>query len=161
VKFSWGLVKDELDTAGFLVVTAIQVFASTIYYGIRDNKELFSGVFESSGRDSGQKKEVRQELKKVESGQKESVRRLYRMLSIPSKEGTKEIDLGIPTYGEEKSLDEEVYERLRSGDEILEKVAPLFLREKYLSNREYVNMEQLYTGRNESDKQNGFGTRHY
>jgi len=80
----------------------------------------------------------------VESGQKESVRRLYRMLSIPSKEGAKETDLGIPTYGEEKSLDEEVYEKLRSGGEILEKVAPLFLREKYLSSREYVNTEQLY-----------------
>ena len=91
-----------------------------------------------------QKKEVKQELKKVDSGQKESARRLYRMLSIPSKEGTKETDLGIPTYGEEKSLDEEVYEKLRSGGEILEKVAPLFLREKYLSNREYVNTEQLY-----------------
>jgi len=91
-----------------------------------------------------QKKEVKQELKRVESGQKESVRRLYRMLSIPSKEGTKEIDLGIPTYGEEKGLDEEVYERLRSGGELLEKVAPLFLREKYLSRREYVNTEQLY-----------------
>ncbi len=91
-----------------------------------------------------QKKEVKQELKRVASGQKESVRRLYGMLSIPSKEGTKEIDLGIPTYGEEKSLDEEVYERLRSGSEILEKVAPLFLREKYLSSREYVNTEQLY-----------------
>lgn len=57
VKFSWGLVKDELDIAGFLVFTAIQVFAPTIYYGIRDNKELFSGVFESSGKDSGQEKE--------------------------------------------------------------------------------------------------------
>jgi len=91
-----------------------------------------------------QKKEVKQELKRVDSGQKESVRRLYRMLSIPSKEGSKETDLGIPTYGEEKSLDEEVYERLRSSGEILEKVAPLFLREKYLSSREYVNTEQLY-----------------
>lgn len=91
-----------------------------------------------------QRKEVKQGLKRVESGQKESVRRLYRMLSIPSKEGTKETDLGIPTYGEEKSLDEEVYEKLRSAGEILEKAAPLFLREKYLSSREYVNTEQLY-----------------
>ena len=74
----------------------------------------------------------------------ESVHRVYRMLSISSKEKTKEIDLGIPTYGEEKSLDEEVYDRLRSSGEILEKVAPLFLREKYLLSREYVNTEQLY-----------------
>ena len=58
VKFSWGLVKDELDTADFLAVTAIQVFAPTIYYGIRDNKELFSGIFDSSGKASEQEKDV-------------------------------------------------------------------------------------------------------
>jgi len=49
LKFSWSLVKDELDTADFLAITAIQVFAPEIYYGIRDNKEVFSGVFESEG----------------------------------------------------------------------------------------------------------------
>ena len=52
MKFSFDLVKDELDVADFLAVTAIQVFIPTIYYGIRDNKDLFSGLFESTGGDN-------------------------------------------------------------------------------------------------------------
>lgn len=91
-----------------------------------------------------QRKEVKKELRKTEAGLKESIRRLYRMMAIPGKEGFKETDLGIPTYGEDKKLDEEVYEKLRSDGEILEHVAPLVLKEKYLSDRNYVLTEQLY-----------------
>jgi hypothetical protein len=91
-----------------------------------------------------QKKEIKKEQKKVESELKESVRRLYRMLAIPTKEGTKEFDLGIPTFGVEKKLDEEIYERLRSEGEILERIAPLVIKEKYLVGRKYVLTEQLY-----------------
>ena len=91
-----------------------------------------------------QKKEVKKELKRAEAGLKESIRRLYRMVAIPDKEGVKDADLGIPTYGEETGLDQEVYEKLRSGGEILEKIAPLVLKEKYVSDREYVPTEQLY-----------------
>lgn len=91
-----------------------------------------------------QKKEVKKELKKTENNLKESIRRFYRMVSVPDKEGVKSNDLGIPTYGEEKGLSQEVYEKLRSDGEILEKIAPLVLREKYLTGREYVSTEQLY-----------------
>lgn len=91
-----------------------------------------------------QKKEIRKELKKTEASLKESIRRFYRMVAIPHKEGFKEDDLGIPTYGEEKGLTQEVYEKLRSDGEVLEKIAPLVLREKYLSEMEYVSTEQLY-----------------
>ena len=91
-----------------------------------------------------QKKEVKKELKRAEADLKESIRRLYRMVAIPDKEGVKDVDLGIPTYGEETGLDQEVYEKLRSGGEILEKIAPLVLKEKYVSDREYVPTEQLY-----------------
>ncbi len=91
-----------------------------------------------------QKKEVRKELKKTETNSKESIRKFYRMVAVPEKEGLKNTDLGIPTYGEEKGLNQEVYEKLRSDGEILEKIAPLVLREKYLCEREYVSTEQLY-----------------
>lgn len=91
-----------------------------------------------------QKKEIKKELKKKKEYLKESIRRLYRIVAVPDQEGFKEVDLGIPTYGEEMGLDQEVYEKLRSDGEILEKIAPLVLREKYLSDREYVSTEQLY-----------------
>jgi hypothetical protein len=91
-----------------------------------------------------QKKEVKKELKKTENNLKESIRRFYRMVAVPDKDGLKSNDLGIPTYGEEKGLSQEVYDKLRSDGEILEKIAPLVLREKYLIGREYVSTEQLY-----------------
>lgn len=52
LKFSFDLVKDELNVVDFLAVIAIQVFIPTVYYGIRDNKGLFSGLFESTGGDN-------------------------------------------------------------------------------------------------------------
>lgn len=91
-----------------------------------------------------QKKEVKKELKKADEGLKDAMRRLYRIVIIPGKEGLFDMDMGIPTYGEDKSIDVEVYEKLRSNGQILEKIAPLVLREKYLSNKEYVFTEQLY-----------------
>jgi len=122
----------ELERAGF--VTSIR--RKIAYDYIEQDKNL--------NLSEDQKKDVKRELKKAESGLKESIRRLYRMLSIPSKDGTRDIDLGIPTYGEEKGLDQEVYDKLRTDGEILEKIAPLFLREKYLRDKEYVLTEQLY-----------------
>lgn len=44
LKFSFGLVKDEVNFVDYLAITAIQVFMPEVYYGIRDNKEVFIGV---------------------------------------------------------------------------------------------------------------------
>jgi hypothetical protein len=92
-----------------------------------------------------QQKEVKKELKKYSSELKESIRRLYRMVAIPDREDVKEIDLGIPTYGEIKAIDQEIYSKLRSEGEILEKIAPLVVREKYLAGKEYVSTANIYT----------------
>ncbi|MDY6865124.1 MAG: DUF499 domain-containing protein [Halobacteriota archaeon] len=91
-----------------------------------------------------QKKEIKKEINKLDSDLKESIRRLYRMVAIPGKEGSKNFDLGIPIYGEDKAIDQEVYEKLHSEGEILEQFAPLVLKEKYLTKKEYASTEQLY-----------------
>lgn len=52
LRFGLNLVKEELNVIDFLAITAIQVFAPTTYYGIRDSKDLFSGLLQSSGLDS-------------------------------------------------------------------------------------------------------------
>ncbi|MFQ5652527.1 MAG: hypothetical protein ACE5IY_21555, partial [bacterium] len=59
---------------------------------------------------------------------KEAIRRLYRSAAIPDRDGCKEKDLGIPTYGVNRSLDEELFEQLRMDGEILEKIAPIVLK---------------------------------
>ncbi|KUK14971.1 MAG: KAP P-loop domain protein [Petrotoga mobilis] len=45
LRFSFELIKDEVNVADFLAITAIQVFVPEVYYGIRDNKDLFTGVY--------------------------------------------------------------------------------------------------------------------
>ncbi|MBA7520317.1 hypothetical protein ES705_12410 [subsurface metagenome] len=90
-----------------------------------------------------QRKEIRERTKKAEMEVKERVRGLYRTVLLPSKDEFKEIDLGIPTYGAETIIDKEIYERLRSEGEILEKLAPLSLKEKYLKDRDWVETKNI------------------
>lgn len=91
-----------------------------------------------------QNKEIKDGLKKLEGDLGESVRRLYRQLYVPDRSGTKNFDLGLPTAGDLKPLDWEVYDRLRMEGEILEKIAPLVIKEKYLKDSDWVSTAQLY-----------------
>ena len=91
-----------------------------------------------------QAKEVRAERKKAEDGIGDMLRRYYRTLFIPTKEGLKEGDLGVPTYGDTKKLDEVVYDKLKSDGEILERIHPLAIKERYLKTNESVSTEQLH-----------------
>jgi len=91
-----------------------------------------------------QKKEVKTELQKAKKEIKESLRRLYRIIAVPDKDELIEIDLGISTYGENLELDREAYNKLRSEGKILERIAPLVIREKFLTGKQYVLTEQLY-----------------
>jgi len=90
-----------------------------------------------------QKKEVKSGIRDSEKGLDEALHRYYRLVFIPSREGFKETDLGISTFGEAKKLHEVVYEKLRSDGDILERVTPLVIKEKYLRNQEYITTEQL------------------
>jgi hypothetical protein len=91
-----------------------------------------------------QHKEIRDGLKKLDSDLAEGVRRLYRQIFVPDRNGWKEFDLGIPTVGEARPLDQDVYDRLRSEGEILERIVALVIKEKYLKGRDYVSTNQLY-----------------
>jgi len=91
-----------------------------------------------------QRKEIKDELKKIEAPLVEAIRRYYRLMAIADKDGYKERDLGIPTYGLNRSLDEEIYEQLKMDGEILEKIAPLVLKEKYLVGKDFVLTMQLF-----------------
>lgn len=92
----------------------------------------------------GQRKEIKEELKKIDNTLKESIRRLYRTIAIPDMSGVKIKDLGTPTFGEEKAIDHEVYERLRAEGEILERIVPLVLEKKYLVDKDYIFTAQIY-----------------
>lgn len=97
-----------------------------------------------------QKKEVKNKLKKLEGDTKSKIRTLYRYIFLFSKEkeGFEKIDLGISTYGKDYLLDEEVYNRLKNDNKILEKLTALLIKNKYLKN-DYVSttsiLESFYT----------------
>lgn len=44
LSFGLELVKEEVDSVDFFALTAVQVFFPNVYYGIRDNKDLFAGI---------------------------------------------------------------------------------------------------------------------
>ncbi|MCD6257887.1 ATP-binding protein [Candidatus Aerophobetes bacterium] len=91
----------------------------------------------------GQRKEVKNKLKNYEQREYEELRKLYRKLFLPAKDGYKEIDMGLPIFGE-SLLDKEIYEHLRSKGEIFERVAPKVIKDKYLSGKDYIEIKKLY-----------------
>jgi hypothetical protein len=93
-------------------------------------------------------KQRKQVDKKVDEGEKDFNQALlnyYSRVYLPAKDGFKEIDLGIPTYGEKTKIDQAVYEKLRSEEEILFTIAPLYIKEKYLKKNRYVETKKLYS----------------
>ena len=49
LRFSFEMVKNDVNPTDFFAITAIQVFIPEVYYGIRDNKDIFSGIFDLYG----------------------------------------------------------------------------------------------------------------
>jgi hypothetical protein len=90
-----------------------------------------------------QRREIRENLKRLEGDLGDAVRRLYRQVYLPAREGWKRLDMGLPTHGETRPLSRQVYDHLRSQGEILEKIAPLAIRERFLKDRDTVSTGQL------------------
>ncbi|MBT9164708.1 MAG: hypothetical protein DDT23_00712 [candidate division WS2 bacterium] len=90
-----------------------------------------------------QKREVKSRRETSENEVRDRIRRLYRTIWLPVKDGLKELDLGIPTYKADASIVSEIYERLRSEGEILDKFSPIILKEKYLKNRDFVDTKSV------------------
>ena len=99
---------------------------------------------ETLGLTTQQKKEVREKVEESRREIKRKLRDLYRIVYLPLKEGFKEFNLGISTVGVAIYIDKEVMEKLRDEGEILEKLSPLVLREKYLKNKEYVHVKNIF-----------------
>ena len=91
-----------------------------------------------------QKKRIRENIKKYEQTVRDSLLNFYRTIYLPNKDGLKEIDLGKPTYGMDLTLDQLVYERLKSEEEINEKISPLVLLEKYIGDRDYIEAKKIW-----------------
>lgn len=50
LEFSFNIIKEEVNPIDFIAITAIQVFIPDLYYVIRDNINMFSGVYSETDR---------------------------------------------------------------------------------------------------------------
>ncbi len=115
----------------------IALLKRRIAYGlIKDDKNL--------NLSDEQKRTVLNEYKKAVENSIEALRKYYKLVALPTRDGFKEIDLGVPTYGARNSLTEEIYNKLKMEGEILEKLAPLALKTKYLNGKDHVSTRQIY-----------------
>ena len=90
----------------------------------------------------GQKKDVDNKIKNQEARVYEELRKYYRQVFVPVRNDFKKVDLGHATFGE-TFINKEIYNRLRSESEILEKVSPAVIKEKYLKDKDYVSTKNL------------------
>lgn len=90
-----------------------------------------------------QKKDVERYLKEVKDDERGELRKYYRIVYIPARE-IKEIDLGLSIYKDKRPITKEIFDRLKTEKEIVEKLSPILIIEKYLSSRDYLELEQLY-----------------
>ena len=91
-----------------------------------------------------QQKELKNKIGQFEKDSKEYIRNFYRIVLLPSKKGFKELDLGRHSYGSNKSIDSEIRDRLKSEDELTDKLSPIIVREKYLKEKEYVETFNIF-----------------
>ncbi|HEC56833.1 MAG TPA: ATP-binding protein [Candidatus Syntrophoarchaeum butanivorans] len=91
-----------------------------------------------------QRKDVTNNLKDMKKNERIQLRSFYRLVYVPARDDLKEIDLGIPVFGETKTLSKEVLDRLKVESEIVEKLSPILITERYLGSKDYLEIKQLY-----------------
>ncbi len=93
--------------------------------------------------------ELEDKLKKYDQKEYEELRKFYVKLFLPAAEKDngfiKERNFGIPIYDED-NLDEEIDRYLKNMGEILEKIHPKYIKDKYLRSDEYIKTNQIYEG---------------
>lgn len=91
-----------------------------------------------------QKKDITEELKKEKGKLAQLIKKYYRTLYVPNKDELADLDMGIPTIGENNGIDDEVFERLTSAQQIHENIGPLVLKNEYLKNQKYAKTTVMY-----------------
>ena len=90
-----------------------------------------------------QKKEVSDTLRNAKTALNDAIRKDYRLLFVPTKNGLREEDLGMPALGMNTPFDETVYETLHVKGDILQSIGPRNIALRYLKQEDTVSTEQL------------------
>ena len=91
-----------------------------------------------------QREEIFKNARHRDENSLEALFRYYRIILVPSKDSPREINLGVPTFGEKLKIDERVYSDLRHEDEILEKISSIRIRDKFIQNKDFIRIDQIF-----------------
>lgn len=91
-----------------------------------------------------QRKEIDQALKQSGGMLENALRKDYRIVLIPTRDGFREEDLGLPAAGMNARFDETVYEMLRVKDLILTSIGPRNILLRYMTDDSIVSTSQLF-----------------
>lgn len=93
-----------------------------------------------------QQEEVEEDMRIEDSRKHEILRKLYRVVYVPTPGNAivKEVDLGIPDISQKKGIVQDAYDGLRTEGEIIERISPVVIKEKYLKGRDYTKIQQIY-----------------
>lgn len=66
LRFSFGMVKNEVNAIDFLAITTLQVFEPKVYEGVRENSDLFAGVLGTGyGNPDAEKQQARERCDEI------------------------------------------------------------------------------------------------
>ena len=91
-----------------------------------------------------QREEISKNIRQGDENSFEALSRYYRIVLVPSKESSREINLGVPTFGENLKIDERVYLELKNEDVILERISSIRIRDKFIQYRDFIRIDQIY-----------------
>ncbi len=90
------------------------------------------------------RKRLKEDTKRISGELDDAIHRVYREIYIPMKDGLLKTDLGVPTYGENKTLDERIFDHLKSESKLVDKLSPMVISIKYLEKSSNLHTEQLW-----------------
>jgi len=93
---------------------------------------------------SEQKDELKRKIQESERNFYMMIRNAYRYVYTIKKDGFQMIDLGSSIFGNEKKVDEEVFETLEDRSVLINEISPIVLEKIYLKNNDYVKLEDVY-----------------
>jgi len=149
-----GFIKDIIENKG----NSRRIYRNTIFFLVpieSKRQELNNSIkrklaYEALRSDSSlklseeQKSEIKNSLKKEEKKIQLKIGEVYRLIYVPQKGKLEELDLGIPTFGFKINISKEVFEKLKLEGFIIDNIAPLVLKERYLKGKKYVSVKNIY-----------------
>ena len=93
---------------------------------------------------SKQKEDIVKNLKSEKASLVHLIRKYYRNLYIPGRVGLEKYDMGIPVVGDSRGITSQVFERLKSEQQVHESIGPLVIQDDCLAGQDFAKTVSMY-----------------